>query len=243
MQRHSKTLTNHKTLMMFFAISSALALTSCTTIMTLQELDSNPQLEKTLISDTLIAYGYAQTPIPEHENALIIVGKKYNYLIEVTHSENHSILKDIATQLDLDALMLFHPNPAVIYKDDTTNTFNYSLGISFKKSAAQISEQEKQRLAQLEFGCFEATTTEPYSCLRNVSYKLSPIKKTNQDSLLQHTLKSPISLKLKTHRSEAINTLSKAPYVLLLPITVVVDIVTLPIQYAVFKKAFTEGRH
>lgn len=106
MQNRSTFLTKNKALMLSFAVSSALALTSCATVTVLDQLDhSSPS--KTLISDSLIAYGYAKTPIPQHENALILVGKKYNYLIEADQSEsNNSILKDTVMQLDLKALSI-----------------------------------------------------------------------------------------------------------------------------------------
>lgn len=230
-----------------FAVSSSLALTSCATVSVMERLDYSPP--KILISDSLIAYGYAKNPIPQHENALIVVGKQYNYLIEADQQEsNNNILKDTVTQLDLKALSI---TPAGIsrtgdfriHQKDQKDGFHETLAINFNKALPEVSTAEKQRLEQLNFNCFANTATQSYDCSRRVEYTLSPIKKTNQDSQLQHTFKSPIQLELSTDRSAAVNAVSKAPYVLLLPITTVVDVVTLPIQYALFMKAFSHGHH
>lgn len=248
MQNRSTFLTKNKALMLSFAVSSALALTSCATVTVLDQLDhSSPS--KTLISDSLIAYGYAKTPIPQHENALILVGKKYNYLIEADQSEsNNSILKDTVMQLDLKALSIMPEGMREstyfeIYEKNQKETFHERLRIEFNKPLSQVSKKEKLSLEQLNFNCFANTARQSYECFRIVNYTLSPIKKTNQDSQLQYTFKSPMSLQVKTNRSKALDTLSKAPYVLLLPITVVVDIVTLPIQYFALSKSLSQGQH
>lgn len=249
MQKRSKFSKIYHALMLSCTVSSVLALTGCATGTVLEQIRVPSSHTKTVVSDALIAYGYAGTPIPEHENALILVGKKYNYLIEANeHESNNSILKDTVMQLDLKALSIAslsspHEGSFVISKNNKTNTFNHTLRITFNKPITQVSEKEKQSLAKLEFTCPKDTKLQDYACYRNVSYTLSPIKKTNQDSQLQHTFKSPIPLQLKADYSSAINTLSKAPYVLLLPITVVVDIVTLPIQYAALSQAFSQGHH
>lgn len=247
MQKHNNFLTRNHFFKIAFAVSSSLVLTSCATVSVMERLDYSPP--KILISDSLIAYGYAKNPIPQLENALIVVGKQYNYLIEADQQEgNNNILKDTVTQLDLKALSI---TPAGIsrtgdfriHQKDQKDGFHETLAINFNKALPEVSTAEKQRLEQLNFNCFANTATQSYDCSRRVEYTLSPIKKTNQDSQLQHTFKSPIQLELSTDRSAAVNAVSKAPYVLLLPITTVVDVVTLPIQYALFMKAFSHGHH
>lgn len=243
MQKCNNFLTPNHFFKIAFAVSSSLALTSCATVSVMERLDYSPP--KILISDSLIAYGYAKSPIPQHENALIVVGKQYNYLIEADQQESNNILKDTVTQLDLKALSI---TPAGIsgsgdFRIHQKDGFHETLAINFNKALPEVSTAEKQRLEQLNFNCFANTATQSYDCSRRVEYTLSPIKKTNQDSQLQHTFKSPIQLELSTDRSAAVNAISKAPYVLLLPITTVVDVVTLPIQYALFMKAFSHGHH
>ncbi len=166
----------------------------------------------------MIAYGYSKQPIPGHENAVIIVGKQHNYLVEAADEEpQKDIFKKVVTQLDLKYLTISsqyqNSREFDIYHRNQNEPLQEQLKIQFNKPGSLITT-EQQTLKQLGFEC-HATTPQSSYCYRMVHYTISPIPKTNNDADLKHLFRQPI--KFTVPAPSYASNLAKDPYDLLLP--------------------------
>ena len=236
---------NKRALIYSTMIFGSALFSGCATITTVDKMMSNHNSSKIILSDTLIAYGYSKQPIPEHENAVIIVGKQHNYLVEAANEEpQKDIFKKVVTQLDLKYLTISSQSQNSrefnIYHRNQNEPLHEQLKIQFNKPGSLITN-EQQTLKQLGFECHATTTSQGSYCYRMVHYTISPIPKTNNDADLKHLFKQPIKFSVSAPSNGS--SLAKAPYALLLPITIVLDIVTLPIQLVGFSNAMSGGHH
>ena len=149
----------------------------------------------------------------------------------------------VVTQLDLKYLTISsqykNSREFDIYHRNQNEPLQEQLKIQFNKPSSLITT-EQQKLKQLEFICNISTSQGTY-CFRTVHYTISPINKTNNDADLKHLFKQPIKFTVSAPSNGS--NLAKAPYALLLPITIALDIVTLPIQLVGFSNAISGGHH
>lgn len=221
-------------------------LSSCMTLSTVESMNQSSYKYKTLISDQLLAYGIPREPIIRHENALVILGQKQDYLIEVVNrsSSKKTILVDIVKQLDLSHVTISassrvsnHLFSVVI--TDPKHPIMETLNVSYNKALNQVTNSEKNQLKALDFSCETDLNAQKYQCTQQIHYKIFPLKKQANQKPLQYQFREPVQL-LVRQQSER-SGLFKAAHVAILPLTVVADIVTLPIQLVGFSKALSDG--
>ena len=245
---------NKKLLILGSSILCASLLNGCATAYTMSEISDGGTRydvkEETLYTDQLIAYGIPKTPVPSYENALAIVGTKNNYLIEPiqTTAPNQNVLVDIVTQLDLTYLSIA-PRVSSGANDknfeitiyDPKASLSEMMLLRYAKPNLQVTSKEKQLLQSLQFSCSVPVSTNNYVCEKNITYRMYAIKKDKNQAPPQYTFRQPIQLKVNLSQKIQKRNFSKAPYLLLLPLAVVVDIVTLPIQFIGFSQALSNG--
>ncbi|TCM63757.1 hypothetical protein EC844_12061 [Acinetobacter calcoaceticus] len=223
-------------------------LNGCATLSTMGNIDHDPSYKvKNLYKDQLIAYGMPKQPVTDYENALVILGTKNNYLIEPAGSVvNQHILLDLVTQLDLKYLSIASVENVLsknfqITLQNPESVLSDLMLIQYEKPLQQISAKEKQLLGSLKFDCKETISNQMqfYACSQQLNYNIYPIKKTENHQALQHAFRQPIQFEV--NQKVKSSQLKNVPYYMLLPLTVVVDIVTLPIQLIGFSQAMSQG--
>ncbi|MBS9779620.1 MAG: hypothetical protein KGV51_03240 [Moraxellaceae bacterium] len=223
---------------------SILNLTGCMATMGLMDVTDDAGIgtgkEVTILKDKVIAIGQASKPIAKHENALILVGEKQSYLLEnADDDKDKQFLKDIFTQADLSALSIALDKPKLIVKTDKSNcNFNYGCAkvtIKFNKPQAKISTEERYKVQDLGFQCYDYKTNLDCSLSTEIGFTLAQ-KVANFDNL-QHKLKQPVSIEFTQKKTNHIKKgVQKGTFGLLALPAMVVDVVTLPLQLLYYKK-------
>lgn len=183
-------------------------------------------------SDNFLAIGKPKTPILNHENALVMVGEKYNYLVEDFSRFDEQKITKVFNYLDLNRVRIRNISQirSEVQYYFTTVTLDYS------KPKAQITQQEFEVINKINasgFGCIEEiqNNVEYLSCPLHLAVKISPIKKA-ENQFLQHSFAKPIKADFYAEKYHM------KPTMALMPLAFVVDVVTLPIQIV---KAFEEA--
>ncbi|EPF70970.1 hypothetical protein [Acinetobacter rudis] len=245
---------------------SSVGLASCTTVMLKESIESSKSRNKakTVLQDQLIAVGMAKTPITHYENAVVLAGKQFSYLITPTQGLKQSpqLFQQILTQVDLRYAQI--SQNTVTVKDLTTATEKPSvqtlefkmnststesqqdiagkLYINFTKPLDLLKAGEQKQLEGLQFKC-DAPINGLLNCRRNIEVNIRLASAINSTKNLQHTLNNPVFIKVVEEKegralSKATNTGKYALY----PLAVTVDIVTSPIQFAIFYFALKDGK-
>ncbi|PYE38023.1 hypothetical protein [Psychrobacter fozii] len=96
--------------------------------------------EKNILSEKVIAVGYPNKPITGYEDAMILAGKNYSFLVQPTVSSHTSsdIFRRIFSQVDLGSLYI-DTNPLFYYPDPDAQT-TYGTRDIQKKTQADSNE-------------------------------------------------------------------------------------------------------
>ena len=234
-----------------FISSCCLMMTACVSTRAVIEMSQDSDYTHRMLSDQLIAVGFSKQPIPQYENALILVGQKYSYLVQNNKTDAPNYFKDLVSSLDLKYLYLSnsdknlqqvnqqlqqHAQPQQpswkLYSDDkgqkiSATTFNSDVEFLYRKPVNTITTTEKQQLARLNFNC-QIENSSTMVCKKSSTFHLTLAHKIQNTQNLQHTLRTPIQLELFQEKT---NYLKKATSLTLLPLSLSFDIVTFPLQY------------
>lgn len=184
---------------------------------------SYKELEQVVeLSDTFLAIGKPKTAIPKHETALIIVGEKYNYLVEGGSKSNQQEISDIFNYLDLNYIRIEHMGKIVRHG----KTYSSPITLRYTKPKHLVTAKEfeiSQKLNSLNCVDNHPNYVGSYSCPFHVGVDITPMVKPEQQ-ILQHRFSSPIKVDFYSPRGK------NKPTILLKPLAMVVDVVTFPIQ-------------
>ena len=189
-----------------------------------------------ILEDQLVAIGTPKTQIAGHKDAWVLVGKQHSYLMtvsgkptgylqQVLHSVDARFLR-IQGQCARDGL-----GAVLIAERPEQNKLFEQVRLGYRQPLAQVSAAERQRLQDLGFYC-NASSSAVYDCSLglNVQYHIitaakptgSKVHKFAQPHLFKITLRSDGNLAA---------TAATWPQKALLPLALVVDVVTAPVQW------------
>lgn len=196
-------------------------------------------------SEQVIAIGRPSQPIAEYPHAMVLAGNKYSFLVQpkVDAQTPANLFEQIFTQVDLKALYI-NPNPVQQQHYGQTQSLTLKLangqkeikklphwiGLTFTKPTAQLGYGEQQRLELFGFKCNTVQIKQqPHlNCSRNVQTEFTLAERVNNFNQLQYKLKQPLTVKMvHTYTVEKSKVGAK---LLLLPVAVSLDIITLPLQ-------------
>ncbi len=241
-----------KTPLLMTLLASSLALTSCATMSLVEstKAESAKQYEKTVITESVIAVGYPSQPIPQYEDAMILAGENYSFLVEPVSTTNtpKSLFKTIFAQVDLKALYI-DTTPAYattqkkmqaasnrlvlnVQSDDSQQIKKVpvEVGLLFVKPVSALQINEQRQLEQLGFSCDLKVIADIKNavCQRTVPTAITVATAVQNINNVNYKLKQPLTIELNYQWQSQSN--NKRWLRVFTPVTVAVDIVTLPIQ-------------
>lgn len=241
-------------LLLVTLLGLSIGLSGCATasLVSYTKTDHVQEHVKNVLSENVIAVGYPNKPIKGYEDAMILAGKNYSFLVQPAADSHTSsdIFRRIFAQVDLGSLYIdtlpsystynvqqktqADSNQLVINIDGNKSSqikdIPTFIGLLYAKPINEIKLNEQLQLENFGFECQIATIAEQQNmiCQRIVRIELTVASAVQNIDQINHKLKQPLKIQLnqKWEVSDNANKLG----VVLLPVTMAVDIITFPIQ-------------
>ena len=241
-------------LLLVTLLGSSIVLNSCATasLVSYTKTDHVEEHVKNVLSENVIAVGYPNKPIKGYEDAMILAGKNYSFLVQpaVDSHTSSDIFRRIFAQVDLGSLYIdtlpsystynvqqktqANSNQLVINIDGNKTSkikdIPTFIGLLYAKPINEIKRNEQLQLENFGFECQTAIIAEQQNmiCQRIVRIELTVASTVQNIDQINHKLKQPMTVQLNEEWNTRDNTNKFG--VALLPVSVAVDIVTFPIQ-------------
>ena len=189
-----------------------------------------------ILEDQLVAIGTPKTQIAGHKDAWVLVGKQHSYLMTVSgkptgylqlvlHSVDARFLR-IQGQYARDGL-----GAVLIAERPEQNKLFEQVRLDYRQPLAQVSASERQRLQDLGFYC-NASSSAVYDCSLglNVQYHIITAAKPTGSKVHKFAQQHLFKITLRSDGNPAA-TAATWPQKALLPLALVVDVVTAPVQW------------
>lgn len=231
-----------------YALASTLALTGLTGCVATSHIIDRIDERKTArwelnesLSDTIVAVGLPSQPIKGYENALILSGEKYAYLLQMPNKDD-SLIKLLNSDINLSNMNI---SPG---RGDSKGIFRVDIGGSNCKAKNGCTSLRLEYVEQYEDYANKFTpnyfaTTQKFESLgfkcvpRDIKFdcrkKLSNMHLTianrpSNANTLNYTLRQPA--KINFYQNNGTGKIAEAGLWMVLPIAIVFDLVTLPVQ-------------
>ena len=189
---------------------------------------------RVILEDQLVAIGTPKAKLAQHEDAWVLVGKQHSYLMtvqgkpagylqQVLHSVDARFLR-IHGQYSRDGL-----GAVLIAERPEQDKLFEQVRLDYRKPLAQVSAAERQRLQDLGFYCNAISSSAVYDCSLGLNVQYHIITAAKPTGSKVHKFAQPHSFKI-TLRSDG-NPAATWPQKALLPLALVVDVVTAPVQW------------
>ena len=227
--------------------------------------------EKTIFTDQIIAVGMNKLPLKDYPNAVIAVGQKFSYITQSVDTDgqgkpiavNDKLIK-LVQGLNMGQLYI-RPTPAqLIYllesdefqtqkkynsttcdirvADDVSiknvSQFSTMVAFAYSKETAKITAAENKLMRELDMNC-EQNAYGISECTGRMSLNLTIAPEIKNIQSLNYQLKAPITMNIVSDHYSASKVVGQY---LLVPVAVVLDIVTLPVQMAVCSVAWCNSK-
>ena len=187
-----------------------------------------------ILEDQLVAIGTPKTQIAGHKDAWVLIGKQHSYLMtvngkptgylqQVLHSVDARFLR-IHGQYSRDGL-----GAVLIAERPEQDKLFEQVRLDYRKPLAQVSAAERQHLQDLGFYCNAISSSAVYDCSLGLNVQYHIITAAKPTGSKVHKFAQPHSFKI-TLRSDG-NPAATWPQKALLPLALVVDVVTAPVQW------------
>ena len=190
-----------------------------------------------ILDDQLVAIGAPKTKVANHEDAWVLIGKQHSYLMtvsgkptgylqQVLHSVGARFLR-IHGQYTRDGL-----GAVLIAERPEQDKLFEQVRLDYRKPLAQVSAAERQRLQDLGFYCNAIGSSAVYDCSLglNVQYHIITAAKPTGSKVHKFAQPHPFKITLRSDGNSAA-TAATWPQKALLPLVLVVDVVTAPVQW------------
>ena len=190
-----------------------------------------------ILDDQLVAIGTPKTKIANHEDAWVLMGKQHSYLMtvsgkptgylqQVLHSVDARFLR-IHGQYTRDGL-----GAVLIAERPEQDKLFEQVRLDYRKPLAQVSAAERQRLQDLGFYCNAISSSAVYDCSLGLNVQYHIVTAAKPTGSKAHKFAQPHPFKI-TLRSDGNSAAPAAtwPQKTLLPLALVVDVVTAPVQW------------
>ena len=190
-----------------------------------------------ILDDQLVAIGTPKTKVTGHEDAWVLIGNQHSYLVtvsgkptgylqQVLHSVDARFLR-IHGQYTRDGL-----GAVLIAERPEQDILFEQVRLDYRKPLAQVSAAERQRLQDLGFYCNAISSSGIYDCSLGLNVQYHIITAAKPTGSKVHKFAQPHPFKI-TLRSDGNPTATAAtwPQKALLPLALVVDVVTAPVQW------------
>lgn len=234
--------------------ASSLVLSSCATtaLSDYTKRDNSKEHTKNVLSESVIAVGYPNKPIQGYEDAMILAGKNYSFLVEPVVSANTSsdLFKRLFAQVDLGSLYIdtqsSYTNRNIqqktqadsnelildVQSDESNQIKNVPAKISliYAKPVNTLKVNEQSQLESFGFECKKAIVAEQQNliCQRAVNIEMTVASAVQNINEVNYKLKQPLNIQLNYKWKTGSN--ANKFGAVLLPVALAVDIVTFPVQ-------------
>lgn len=232
--------------------ASFLVLSSCATMSLIEtaKSKSSKKYEKNVLSEKVIALGYPSTPIKNYENAMLLAGENYSFLVQPKVSSNtpNDLFKVVFKKVDLGFLYIdpkpkssrIEPMKHTIYdtleldveSDDSKKIkqLPVDIGLLFAKPVNLLKANEQRQMEQLGFECKILGTKEKEDliCQHVVPTVFTLASAVQNIDDVDYKLKRSLTIDLNYQGETEGN--SREWLRIFTPVTIAVDIVTSPVQ-------------
>lgn len=241
-------------LLLVTLLGSSIVLNGCATtaLSDYTKSDNMKEHTKNVVSENVIAVGYPDKPIEGYENAMILAGQNYSFLVEPVTPTNTSsdLFKKLFAQVDLSSLYIdtqpsystyntqqktqADSNELIInIKGNESNQIKNvpaTIGLLYAKPISVLKVDEQAQLESFGFECKTAIVAEQQNliCQRAVDIELTVASAVQNINEVSYKLKQPLNIQFNYKWQT--NSNANKYGVVLLPVALAVDIVTLPIQ-------------
>lgn len=221
-------------------ILSAMLLNGCATIHTVSSATDVRYKERTALSEKIIAVGKPKTPIPSHPYAMVLVGQTHSILVNPKPSVSvpQTLFNQIFDTVDLNHLYITATNEQSqktltlnMGKDPIgTPQVNQQVAFLFAKPTNLIKANEQKNLENLGFNCQTNTdnTSSKLVCIQTVDTTFTLAQKAQNAHNVPYRFKEPLTINFNYEQSY-----KKPARLLLTPLALAVDVITLPITIPV----------
>ena len=190
-----------------------------------------------ILEDQLVAIGTPKTQIAGHKDAWVLMSKQHSYLMtvsgkptgylqQVLHSVDARFLR-IHGQYSRDGL-----GAVLIAERPEQDKLFEQVRLDYRKPLAQMSAAERQRLQNLGFYCNAISSSGVYDCSLglNVQYHIITAAKPTGSKVHKFAQPHPFKITLRSDGNPTATAVTW-PQKALLPLALVVDVVTAPVQW------------
>lgn len=211
---------------------------------------SSKKYERNVLSEKVIALGYPNKPIKSYENAMLLAGKNYSFLVQpkVSSDTPSDLFKMVFKQVDLSFLYI-NPKPKnssikpmkhTVYdtldldvESDNSKRIKQlpvDVGLLFAKPVNLLKINEQQQMEQLGFVCKVLGTEEKEDliCQRVVPTVFTLASAVQNIDNVDYKLKRSLTINLNYQGKTKGN--NREWLRIFAPVTIAVDIVTSPVQ-------------
>lgn len=232
-----------------FMLALSPALSGCLATMYVHDKAEKRNTTTTVhLSDTITHIGTPKSELKEFPYALVLVGNKNSYLLTSPNQYRPSLLREIFTSVDTHYLYI-KPMAGISNWDSVKKPKNYlrvniaddicykqnkicnTVEVIYYKPKSVAAKNEETKLKELGFTCdtLKNPKGDMLECSQKVGITIHLANKIPNKNLPHH-LKQPIEFNvIEEHTQHRTN---KA-MMMLMPVALAVDVVTLPIQMAV----------
>ena len=190
-----------------------------------------------ILEDQLVAIGTPKTQIAGHKDAWVLVGKQHSYLMTVSGKPT-GYLQQVLHSVDAHFLRLQGQyardglGAVLIAERPEQNKLFEQVRLDYRQPLAQVSAAERQRLQDLGFYCNAISSSAVYDCSLglNVQYHIITAAKSRGSKVHQFAHPHPFKITLRSDGNPAATAVTW-PQKALLPLALVVDVVTAPVQW------------
>ncbi|MDO4998110.1 MAG: hypothetical protein Q4E16_05670 [Neisseria sp.] len=225
------------------SITAALSLSGCLATQALDnsiEQSENQRWVATDFNDTIVAIGKPKTPIEGYKNALVLAGQKQNYLVYHESNPDDDSLKNIFETADLRYLRIKLPEKQthIALKKASAEFACHSsfacvdamdIELHFYKPDSLYDARDFPKLKKLGFQCRQYAGQPLFCYYLAGKLVLVPTQLASNQANLTHRLKTPIPVVYYEFHADK-GSVGRGIKNALIPLAVVFDIVTFPIQ-------------
>lgn len=241
-----------KSLIITTFLASSLMMSSCATMGLIENTKSksSKKYEESVLSENVIALGYPSAPIKGYENAMLLAGENYSFLVQPKASPDtpNDLFKTLFTQVDLGFLYI-DPKPKnypiglgghTVYDTldldvESNNSkeikqLTVDVGLIFAKPVNMLKDNEQRQMEQLGFECkvFDIDKEKGLICQRVIPTTITIASAVQNIDNLDYKLKRPLTINFN-YQGETKGS-NREWLRIFTPVTIAVDIVTFPVQ-------------
>ena len=220
------------------ALASSVLMSSCATYSTIEGATRKRYEDKVALSEQIVFVGKPKTPISSHPYAMVLAGNNHSILVspKISATTPQDLFAQIFEKVDLAYLYISTPNKQKTLELDLGKdpvgvpTASQNVDFVFVKPTNLVKANEQKTLENLGFDCqMQDKDSKPMlACMQTVATTFTLAQKVQNVHGTPHRFKEPVVVNFTYQASH-----TRPSRLLLTPLALALDVVTLPITLTV----------